>query len=219
RKRPAIQPGRGPFAFEQPFQPAPFADGPLLMTLVQLVSPAIEPVGLADFKAHARIDTDEDDTLCLAILLAARTHVETLAGKVLITQGWRITADQAPKDGIMALLVRPVQSVDAVTLYDAEGTPTMLEETDWLADLGGRWPRVQLRRPAAMRLRGMHGIEVDVTAGYGDNSVDVPSVLRQAILMLAAHWYDHRATGFDFMTAGEPDGLFALIEPYREVRL
>ena len=65
----------------------------------------------------------------------------------------------------------------------------------------------------------MNGIEVDVTAGYGDNSVDVPSVLRQAILMLAAHWYDHRATGFDFMTAGEPDGLFALIEPYREVRL
>jgi hypothetical protein len=37
--------------------------------------------------------------------------------------------------------------------------------------------------------------------------------------MLATHWYAHRATGFDFTSAGEPEGLFELIEPFREVRL
>ena len=44
-------------------------------------------------------------------------------------------------------------------------------------------------------------------------------MLRHAIVMLATHWYAHRATGFDFTTAGEPAGLFNLIEPYREVQL
>ena len=40
------------------------------MTLVQLTSPDLEPLGIADFKAHARIDTDAEDTLLAAMLLA-----------------------------------------------------------------------------------------------------------------------------------------------------
>ncbi len=189
------------------------------MTLVQLTSPALEPVSLAEFKAHARIDADTEDTLLAAMLLAARAHIETLSGKVLITQTWRLIADEVPSDGRMALLVRPVQSIDSVVVYDAAATATNLLPEDWLADLGGRWPRLLLRRPAATRMRAMNGIEIDVTAGYGNTSLDVPSVLRHAILMLAAHWYAHRATGFDFTSAGEPDGLFDLIEPFREVHL
>ncbi len=189
------------------------------MTLLQLTSPAVEPVGLADFKAHARIDADDEDTLLSAILLAARAHIETLSGKVLITQTWRMLSDSVPSDGRLALLVRPVRSVDSVVVYDAEGAATNLEPEAWLADLGGRWPRLMLRRPAATRLQAMNGIEVDVTAGYGNTGLDVPAVLRHAIMMLATHWYAHRATGFDFTSAGEPDGLFELIEPFREVRL
>lgn len=189
------------------------------MTLLQLTSPAVEPVGLADFKAHARIDSEDEDALLNAMLLAARAHIETLSGKVLITQTWRMLADTLPTDGRMALLMRPIQSVDSVVLYDASGTPSNLEPEDWLADLGGRWPRLMLRRPAASRMRAMNGIEVDITAGYGDSGLDVPAVLKHAILMLAAHWYAHRSTGFDFTSAGEPDGLLDLIEPFREVRL
>lgn len=189
------------------------------MTLVQLTSPEVEPVSLAEFKAHARIDGTDEDTLLAAMLLAARAHVETLSGKLFITQGWRMIADTLPADGRIALLLRPVRSIDAVTVYDGNGEPDMLEPEDWLADLGGRWPRLMFRRPAAMRLRAMNGIEIDLTAGYGPSGLDVPAVLRHAIVMLATHWYAHRATGFDFTSAGEPDGLFDLIEPYREVKL
>lgn len=189
------------------------------MTLVQLTSPAVEPVSLADFKAHARIDTVDEDALLAAMLLAARAHIETLSGKILITQTWRMIADEVPSDGRMALLVRPITSIDAVTVYDAAGSPTTLDSEEWLGDLGGRWPRILLRRPAATRMRAMNGIEIDVTAGYGPSGLDVPPVLRHAIVMLASHWFAHRATGFDFTSAGEPDGLFDLIEPYREVRL
>ena len=189
------------------------------MTLVQLTSPAIEPVGLSDFKAHARIDAEDEDTLLSAMLLAARAHIETLSGKVFITQSWRMLADEVPANGRIALLIRPVRAVDSVVVYDAAGNAQDLEPEDWLADLGGRWPRLMLRRPAAVRMQAMNGIEIDVTAGYGDTGLDVPAVLRHAILMLATHWYAHRATGFDFTSAGEPDGLFELIEPFREVRL
>lgn len=189
------------------------------MTLVQLTSPSVEPVALSDFKAHARIDNDEEDALIAAMLLAARAHIETLSGKVFVTQTWRIIADEVPPDGRISLLLRPIQSIDAITVYDSSGSPTSLEPEDWLGDLGGRWPRLMLRRPAATRMRAMNGIEIDVTAGYGPSGFDVPAVLRHAIVMLASHWYAHRATGFDFTAAGEPDGLFDLIEPYREISL
>jgi uncharacterized phiE125 gp8 family phage protein len=72
------------------------------MTLVQLTSPAIEPVSLDDFKAHARIDSEDEDTLLAAMLLAARAHTETLSGKLFITQTWRMLADEVPSDGRIA---------------------------------------------------------------------------------------------------------------------
>ena len=66
----------------------------------------------------------------------------------------------------------------------------------------------------------VNGIEIDVTAGYGPSGVDVPSPLRQAIMMLVAHWYEHRgAVGHDLATALTPQGFDALIAPYRVIRL
>jgi uncharacterized phiE125 gp8 family phage protein len=70
--------------------------------------------------------------------------------------------------------VRPIRSVDSVVVYDAAGSALTLEPEDWLADLGGRWPRLMLRRPAVTRMRAMNGIEIDVTAGYGDTGSMCP---------------------------------------------
>ncbi len=53
--------------------------------------------------------------------------------------------------------------------------------------------------------KAVNGIEIDVTAGYGPSSLDVPAPLRQAIMMLVAHWYEHRgAVGHDMAGAIPP---------------
>ena len=189
------------------------------MTIVPLTPPATEPVGLDDLKAHARISGDDENELIAAMLLAARAHIETLAGLALITQSWRILRDDIPQGGIVVLPVRPIQSVSQVTLYGAKGEPEVLPPADYLAETVADRPRILFRRANALSLRAMNGVEIDVVAGFGDTSVDVPTPLRQAILMLAAHWYDHRATGFDFTAAGEPEGLGALVRSYRQVRV
>ena len=55
-----------------------------------------------------------------------------------------------------------------------------------------------------------------MTAGYGASSVDVPAPLRQAALMLVAHWYEHRGVvGHDQAGNVPPQGFEALIAPYR----
>jgi uncharacterized phiE125 gp8 family phage protein len=35
-------------------------------------------------------------------------------------------------------------------------------------------------------------IEIDWIAGYGSASTGIPQLLRLAIFMLVAHWYEHR---------------------------
>ena len=58
--------------------------------------PATEPVTVAEAKAHARIDIDDDDAMVAALITAARQWVEDTTGRCLITQQWKLTLDNWP---------------------------------------------------------------------------------------------------------------------------
>ncbi len=68
------------------------------MTAALITAPALEPVSLADAKAHLRLDSDDDDQLITAAIVAARVHVEALTRRLLIEQGWRVYLDQWPRE-------------------------------------------------------------------------------------------------------------------------
>ena len=191
------------------------------MTATLITAPALEPVTLADAKAQLRLDTDDDDQLLTAAIVAARVHVEALTRRLLIEQGWRVYLDQWPRKRIVRLTPAPLISVDAVTVYDAEGDPTVVSEDDYEVDAVAVPGRLVLSGLAPVVVgKAVNGIEIDVTAGYGPSSVDVPAPLRQATMMLVAHWYEHRgAVGHDMAGAIPPLGFDALIAPYRILSL
>jgi uncharacterized phiE125 gp8 family phage protein len=65
-----------------------------------------------------------------------------------------------------------------------------------------------------------HGIEINLTAGFGATAAAVPAPIRQALLMLVAHWYEHR----DPIEIGAeatviPTGVSELMQPWRRARL
>lgn len=192
------------------------------MSAILTSAPALEPVSLAEAKAHLRLDTDTDDALVATLIIAARQHVERATKRVLISQDWNLFHDAFPPCGILELAIAPVLAVNAVTVHDGAGGTTVIDPAAYQVDTVSAPARVALLNAGA-RLhpgRPLNGIEIAVTAGYGAAAADVPAPLRQAILMLLAHWYEQReAASAVGAPVSVPFGVAALVAPYQRVLL
>lgn len=191
------------------------------MALTLTSGPAEEPVTVAEAKAHLRIDGSAEDILIASLIVTSRLHVEAALGLALITQGWRLTLDIWPEDGVVRFPLRPIQSIASVTVLDENGTPTVVTSEDYLLDgqalrprliaRDGKWPAPGLRA---------NGIDIQFAAGIGDEPEDIPQPIRHAILLLVAHWYEHRdPLEIGAAAAAIPAAASDLLKPYREVRL
>lgn len=191
------------------------------MPSILLTPPALEPVSLADAKLFLRVAHDDDDDVIAALIAAARVHVEAQTRRALISQTWRLVRDLWPAAGRLPVLPAPLQAVSAIRLFDADGAPHLLDADDFDIDAVSA-PAVLAFGRGAPRAPGRltAGIEIDIAAGYGDAAEDVPEPLRQAIRMLAAHWYENRGV---MAASGEiaamPASVASLIAPFRVLSL
>ena len=190
------------------------------MTAILIEPPAIEPVTLAEAKAHLRLTGTEDDDYVAAMITAARLQVESATRRVLIDQTWRIFRDDWPPGGIVDLAVAPITSVAAVTVFDANGDPTELPPTAWRLDAASSPARLALVGATAAPSQPLNGIEIDVVAGYGASGLAVPQPLRLAIMTLVARWYEDReGLAYGIVPSRVAVAFEALVAPYRVMRL
>ncbi|ODR98420.1 hypothetical protein AUC68_08240 [Methyloceanibacter methanicus] len=68
--------------------------------------------------------------------------------------------------------------------------------------------------------RPFSGFEVAFVAGFGDAAADVPQPIRQALLLLVAHWFERREpVELGPGPQGVPAVAAGLLQPYRRVHL
>jgi uncharacterized phiE125 gp8 family phage protein len=189
------------------------------MTLSRTTEPAAEPVTLAEAKANLRLDHDGEDELVEGLIRAAREEVETATGLALIEQHWRLCLDRLPRSGEVLLRRHPVREIVSVTIYDRDGAANIVDPAHYMLFAGGRPARLIFEAvPGSDHAR--NGIEIDFRAGFGEAGTDVPDLIKRAILMLVAHWYEFRASfGAARQPVGFPEGYDRLIAPYRMRRL
>ncbi len=189
------------------------------MTLITTRPPVGEPVTVAEVKAHLRLSHASDDAQIGALVAAARETVEREAQVAMIERGYRLVLDALPMSGRTTLPVHPVTQVTAVTMYDGDGNPSVYPLAGLVLDGFAVPPRLVFRQ-APIPGRCVNGIEIDFDAGFGESGTDVPNMLRRAVILLAAHWYEFRA---DFRASDQPvsypAGYAAMIAPWRRVRL
>ncbi len=192
------------------------------MTLVMTSGPLAEPVSVADAKAHMRIDSTAEDTLIASLIVTSRLHIEAALGLALLTQAWSYFVDAWPRSREIVLPLKPVQSITTVRVWAQDGTSQILSADAYTLDGDGKPPRLVLSRSAAPPApgRSASGIEIAFSAGYGDAGTDVPAPIRQALVLLVAHWFENREpVRADAPQAEIPHMVTTLLAPYRGRRL
>jgi uncharacterized phiE125 gp8 family phage protein len=188
------------------------------MASILTAPPAAEPVSLDEAKAHLRLTAGEEDTLISTLITVARRVVEARTGLSLMAQGWTCFLDQWPEDGVIELPIAPVAEVEELAVFSEEDAKAEIDPSHYAVDFAARPVRLMLRgsrqwqRPG----RALNGIAVRLRAGFGEERARVPAPLRQAVLILVAHWYAHRGDG---EPPPLPPSADALMRPYRAVRL
>ena len=193
-----------------------------------LNGPAVEPVTGAEAMAHLRLDSEEELAQLHGAVRAARNAVESWTGRALITQSWRLVLDVWPGavGGSPARFIEmpkpPLISVQQVALFNDADQQSVYDAAFYFVDAASAPGRLVLRNTAEAPVaqRAANGLQIDFTCGYGAAPGDAPPPLRQAVLMLAAHYFENREV-LRQPGGGEalPFGLAAMLAPYRIVRL
>jgi uncharacterized phiE125 gp8 family phage protein len=175
--------------------------------LRRTVDPPIEPLSVEEGKVQCEIDediTDRDD-LIGRYIKAARELAEEFTRRTFIESTWRLTAQTWPydicnyaSDYAIVLPRGPILAVTSISYLDNDGTRTYLEAADYyLADddePARLYPAYQTLWPTARLQQG--SIEIIYRAGYPSagspaDAEGVPAIVKQAISMLVAHWFNN----------------------------
>lgn len=212
--------------------------------LVLKTAPTEEPIKAADLKLHLRLDTDDENEYLDGLILAARTHVETITRRALIKQTWTLYLDGFPPykaiggqpfiESVSGLkfsrseygydaieLARPnLRAINSIIYTDPNGVPQTLANTEYTVDAksvpgrvvpvyGKTWPPFRFVPNA---------VAIEFDAGW-DDAASVPEPIKQAVKMLAAHWYENREPVSIGSTPFElPMAVESLLATYRDLR-
>jgi uncharacterized phiE125 gp8 family phage protein len=193
----------------------------MMLTEVTAVPGAALPVeALND---HLRIGSGfalpaGQDALLEGYLRAAIAAIEGRIAKALIERRFRWDVEVWRDPVEVALPLAPVSAIVSVTLVDAAGGEVVLPGTMWrlIADL--HRPRLSGRGSALPLVPTDGKAVIEFDAGFGPAWVDVPVDLQQAVLLLAAEFYEHRHDD-EATSLGLPFGVVTLIERWRQLRI
>ncbi len=193
------------------------------MMLVEETTVLTEALPMEAFRAHLRLGSGfgEDslqDSVLESFLRAAMSAVEARTGKILIVRDFRWVVTRWRDTVQQVFPVAPVFVITSVELADrmggnvtvASSAYRLFEDTHAprVVASGGSLPSIPTEGSATLRFQ----------AGYGSSWQDVPADLGQAVLLLAAHYYEYRHETA-LQSGCMPFGVTSLLERYRPMRL
>lgn len=191
--------------------------------LIEEMPVPLAALPVAEFRAHLRLGSGfaEDslqDPVLESFLRAALAAIEARTGKILIARefSWTLTAWRDPIG--QALPVAPVNAILELALIDRQDVEEIVAPELYKLEADMQRPRLKPTGTLLPSVPTGGSVRVRFDAGFGTSWGDLPADLGQAVLLLAAHYYEYRhETGLG--DGCMPFGVTSLIERYRTVRL
>jgi len=185
-----------------------------MYTISVTTAPSTEPVAVNDLKTYLRLNTTDEDTLLSTFISTARQQFEFHAQRPVLSTVLRQSVSKLSTKGTypsIYLMRAGVTAVSSVYYYDADDAlqTSSTHSTDIInAPSSVYW----LSAPS---LSGVLPIVayVNFTAGWA-NANAVPSDIKTAIMLLAAHYYEQRAAYVTENLNELPQGFCAICSKY-----
>ena len=193
------------------------------MMLTEVSSVALAALPVQGLKDHLRLGTGfadgaMQDGLVESYLRAALAAIEGRTGKAILQRRFKLVLDQWRSAEEQALPVAPVVVIESVTLVAADGSSTVVQPAAYTLVADFQRPKLAAVGYLLPNVPTDGRVEIVFDAGFGAVWAQVPADLQQAVLLLAAQYYEQR-NEFTGASAGLPQLVQALIERWRTVRV
>ncbi|TNF20602.1 MAG: hypothetical protein EP318_10285 [Rhodobacteraceae bacterium] len=193
------------------------------MMLVEETTVPQAALPVEEFKAHLRLGSgfsgaSVQDAVLESFLRAAMAAIEARTGKILIARAFTYTVTFWRRPEVQSLPVAPVNAVTSVEIRNGTGAAEVVDPGDYRLVQDGQAPGLRATGSLLPVIPRGGSAVIGFAAGYAEDWAGLPADLAQAVMLLAAHYYEYRnetALGQGCM----PFGVTSLIERYRVMRI
>lgn len=193
----------------------------------EIVTPAVNPAtDLAEIKLYAFKNTNTFDAKIESLIPAATKYLERYTGRKLITQTVIIWLDRdeyidrltAYKNTI-TLSTFNASVIHSVTLYDSNNIASIVDSSDYRLS-GNTLSAVNKMvfndntSISTSNLRIVDSVSIELKAGYGLTSEDIPTMLTQALSVIIDHWTSFGSKSSKENLHDVTSSFSALIQPF-----
>lgn len=185
--------------------------------ITSVKAPEITVVGLAEVKAHLRLDQSYEDEYLEGLILTGTSIVEQYLGRSLLSQTWQALwcrADEQPQTltskipAIIRIDLAYPPLIDVVSVNALLPNNGKIPIRRYFLDGNRLTPQLQVANQ-------YEAVEVIYQAGYGNYPKNVPSAIRHAVLLSITDLYENRGTA----NLAENTLFQSLLQPYRIIGL
>ena len=193
----------------------------MMLTEVTSVADAVLPIEA--FKAHLRLGSGFDldnlqDDLLRSFLRASLAAVEARTGKALLSRSFKLALSSWRHPESQDFPIAPVEAVTQVSVVGFDGISAPVASQSYWLERDAQRPALRASGSSLVLIPSRAQAVIEFEAGYGTDWEALPADLRQAVLMLAAHYYEYRSdTGLS--NGCMPFGVSSLLERYRAFRV
>lgn len=193
------------------------------MMLTEMTTISAGSLPVQALKDHLRLgsgfsDDGMQDGLIEGYLRAAMVAIEGRISKVLLARRYLLTLECWRRMEEQPLPIAPVSALVSVTLIDAQGAGTLVSPDRYRLVQDSHRPKLSASGILLPDVPSDGRVEVVFDAGFGATWATVPADLAQAVLLLAAEYYENRHD-LGQRVAGLPLAVQMLVERWRIVRV